>query len=197
MAYSGKLILIVGPTGSGKGTLVARAREKFGDIFFPVSYTTRAMRPGETDGMPYKFISQEAFDEMIQKNQFLEWAEFDGGKKYGTPKGDVINALEEGKTIIKEVEVQGATQILASLPKQNVVIVFIDVGSWGDLERRIKGRAPMSDEELYLRAERFVREMKFLDQADFTLRNPYGELEQSTQDFFTLIEKIKGNFSFT
>ena len=143
----GKLILVIGPTGSGKGTLLAHIRTTLPGLVFPISCTTRAMRPGEASGQTYYFVTPEEFENRVAAGEFLEWAEY-GHNRYGTLKSEILPAVAAGKTVIREIEVQGARQIQQILPAQDLRIIYIDAGSWDELERRIRARAPMAQPEI-------------------------------------------------
>src|SRR6185503_18010602 len=103
----GKLILVIGPSGSGKSALIAYLREVAPNIIFPVSCTTREKRLGEKEGETYYFVSEEEFDERITQEAFLEWASY-GGHRYGTLKSEILPELTAGNTVVREVEIQGA-----------------------------------------------------------------------------------------
>ena len=187
---AGKLILIVGPTGSGKGSLEAHVHTVMPDIYWSISCTTRTPRPGETDGDRYFFVSKEEFKTREQAGEFLEWAQY-GGNYYGTLKSQVLPMLAEGKTVMREVEVQGARQIAQVVLKGQLRIIFIDAGSWESLERRVLARASMGEAELLARRKRFEDEMSFMLQADVVVKNPDGGLEQAKKDFIAAVQKLR------
>jgi guanylate kinase len=189
MQYPGTLALIVGVSGSGKGALMAAARTAFPDAVFPVSCTTRALRPGEVAGETYEFVTDAEFDARSARGDFLEWAHY-GGHRYGTAKGEILNALTQGKLVLREVEVQGARHIRDALPKENVVSIFIHAGTWELLAARIQARAPISEEELAKRRERYEDEMSFQAEADHVLENRDGALAEATAAFTTLLASI-------
>lgn len=188
--YSGKLVLVVGAAGSGKGVLLRRAKDAHPEIEFALSTTTRAMRPGEVEGVTYHYISKEAFEAQIAAGEFLEWASIDGGMLYGTPKDRVIPALTDGKLVVKEMEIQGLRQIQEVLPKENVVTIYIDAGSWETLSRRVQGRAPLSEEELESRRERYEYERQFINEADFVVQNFDGKFEEADQAFEQVLASL-------
>lgn len=188
---SGKFILVVGTSGSGKGTLMSHARERVSGIVFAKSCTTRAMRAGEAEGAPYFFLSVDDFKEKIADGAFLEWAEY-GGNFYGTLKSEVVPQMEEGKAVLKEMEVQGARQVLAKLPRESLSIIFINAGSWEEMEQRILGRAPMGNEELMKRKERYEDEMSFMKEADVVIENRTGKVEEAKKDFEAALTEIVG-----
>jgi guanylate kinase len=157
------------------------------ELVFPVSCTTRVPRPGEVEGEKYHFVTQEEFESRRASGEFLEWAPY-GGNYYGTLKSQILQPLAIGKTVVREVEVQGARQILALMPE--VAIIFIDAGSWEHLERRIQARAPISDVELLARRKRYEDETTFKNQADAIVYNPNGGLEQAKKDFVAAVQQL-------
>jgi guanylate kinase len=190
MTYPGKLVLVVGAAGSGKGVLIQRAKELHPEIVFAVSSTTRAMRPTEHEGQPYRFLSKEEFETHIEAGEFLEWATIDGGKLYGTPKAEVIPALTAGKLVLKEMDIQGIEQVRKILPKENLVTIYIDAGSWESLARRVQGRAPISDEELESRRKRYEYERVFKDEADYVVENFDGKFKDADAAFEVTLQNL-------
>lgn len=187
----GKLILIVGLPGSGKGTLIKHAKEVFPDFVYPISWTTRAMRPGEVEGEVYHFSTNEEFEAAVAKGEFLEWVEIDQGRKYGTLKKDFTAPLSEGKCVLREVEVQGVRAIKKLLPEARIVTIFVSAGTWEDLLARMRARAPMSDEEARAREDRYKKEIHFKEEADYVTENEFGKMEETKQKFVELIKKIR------
>ncbi len=189
MTYSGTLALVVGTSGSGKGVLMKRARQLHPEIVFPLSCTTRAMRPGEKDGESYHFISEEEFDQRIEAGDFLEWAPY-GGNRYGTLKSEILPALEGGKLVMREMEVQGVRHVRTLLPPEAIAIIYIHAGPWEHLERRIRGRAPMHDAELAARRHRYEDEQSFKAEADFIVNNPDGKFKEADVAFEAIVRKL-------
>lgn len=184
----GTLILVIGPTGSGKSMLMRHAIEAHPELELPYSYTTRAKREGIVENDHYRFVSREEFEARIERGEFLEWAEY-GGNYYGTLKGEVLDALASGKVLLKEMEVQGARQVRAVLPPEQLVTVFIDAGSWEELERRVRARAPMTEEELAKRKHRHEDEMTFKPEADIVVENHPGKAEEAKAAFSAVVER--------
>lgn len=185
----GKLILVIGPTGSGKGTLLAHVRSVIPGLIFPVSCTTRAMRPGEVSGQTYYFVTPEEFAERFSRGEFLETASY-GGNQYGTLKSEILPFIAEGKTAIREIEVQGARQIQQILSPEDLRIIYIDGGSWDELERRIRARAPIGQPEIEARRKRYEDETSFKKEATVVVNNPEGGVEQAKQDFIQAVRSI-------
>jgi guanylate kinase len=147
----GNLIVITGPSGVGKGTLVERLTDEVPGIKRSVSVTTRQKRPGEEEGIDYFFRSPEEFKRMADENTFMEWAEF-AGSFYGTPKLWVEQQLVLGQDIILEIEVQGAKQVKLRCP--DAVLIFLSPPSFEELESRLRRRGTESPEKLALRLKK-------------------------------------------
>ena len=147
----GKTFIITGPSGVGKSTILSALMEKRKNLYFSVSATTRDPRPGEEDGVHYHFINRDTFQEWIERDEFLEHAEF-VGNCYGTPKRFVDEAMERGEDVILDIEVQGAMQVSEKRPE--TVRIFIAPPSWEELERRLTGRGTDSLEKIQKRLQR-------------------------------------------
>jgi guanylate kinase len=161
------LFLMLGPSGVGKGTQIKLLKERHPEYVFPQSVTTRKMRPGESDGNPYFFISQEAFDQHVENGDFLEWAEVHKTARYGTLLEPIEKALSEEKTIFKELDIQGLIQIHSTIEKEgyesikkNLRSIFIMPPSIDTLVERITERAPIKEIELQSRLESAEKEMR-------------------------------------
>lgn len=157
------------------------------DLVLPYSYTTRARRADAIENDHYKFLTREEFEEKIGEGAFLEWAEY-GGNYYGTLKEEVEAALAEGKLLLKEVEVQGARQIKALLPHEQLVTVFINAGSWEELEKRVLARAHMDEAQLAERRKRYEDEVTFMPEADRVIDNSGTDKEVAKSEFAELIQ---------
>ncbi|HYE23524.1 MAG TPA: guanylate kinase [Candidatus Paceibacterota bacterium] len=184
----GKLILVIGPMGSGKSTLMRHAIERFPELRTPYSYTTRPRRPDPVENEHYQFVSREEFEEKIRNNEFLEWAKF-SDNYYGTLKEYVLEGIEEGKVMFKEMEVQGVRQVKAAMDPADLVTVFIDAGSWETLVERALGRSPMSEEELARRKAHFEEELTFMPDADVVIHNRSVEEKESAKEAFEQVIK--------
>ncbi|MBO5797448.1 MAG: guanylate kinase [Clostridia bacterium] len=147
-AKPGLLLVMSGPSGSGKGTIVRELLAKREDTVLSVSATTRAPRPGEVDGVHYHFIQREDFLRMIEEKAFLEYAEYNGNY-YGTPKAPVEAQLAAGRNVLLEIEVQGAEKVMDS--GADLVSVFITTPSMTELENRLRGRQTESEEVILSR----------------------------------------------
>lgn len=185
----GKLILVIGPTGSGKSVLMAYVHERFPDIQFPVTYTTRERRPG-SENSSYRFVSVEEFEKMRDAGEFIEWAQF-GNNFYATPKAEIEEGLAAGKILMKEMEVQGVRQTMEILSKEELVLMYIDAGSWDELERRVRARAPITEDELAKRKIRYEDELPFKDKANFVIANLPDKLDDAKAALTTALEKVQ------
>lgn len=186
---SGHLILLMAPSGSGKGLLIEHLRAALPDVYFAVSCTTRDPRPHEKDGEVYHFLTREVFDQKIQAGEFLEWAEF-SGNRYGTLKSEIIDPLVAGRVVVREVDLQGILAIQQLIPDTHRTVVYIDAGPWEVLKRRVLARAPMSEEHLELRHERYLEESKWKAFADVVIENNEGRLEDAKRELQAFVEKF-------
>ena len=164
-----QLIVLAGPTAVGKGTVVRYILEHYPNVHLSVSATTRAPRPGEIEGQSYYFLSHEEFDKMIAAGEMLEYAVVHGQNKYGTPKQPVLAALDAGKQVILEIDIQGARQVKQSLPEAK--LVFIAPPSWDELVNRLQGRGTESSEEQARRLETAKLELAAQSEFDYVVIN--------------------------
>ncbi len=185
----GHLVLIMAPTGSGKGTLISYIQGIFPYIARLTSCTTREMRPGEENGVDYHFISRQEFENKIERGEFIEWAEF-SSNLYGTRKSDIEKCLKNGQVVINEIDVQGVIQLQSLVPREHYTVVYIDAGDWETLKARALTRAPISEEQLELRHKRYLEEDEFKHLADFIIQNNDGQLEEAKAALHTIIENI-------
>ncbi len=163
-----KLIILTGPSGVGKGTVVKEILGKDKNIWLSISATTREPREGEKAGENYYFFNQEKFKEMIEQNLFLEWAQF-AGNYYGTPLSSVNGKIKEGFTVLLEIEVEGAKQIKEKFP--NSLSIFLLPPDISELERRIRKRGTEKEEAIKKRLSRANYEISVSNQFDFALTN--------------------------
>ena len=181
----GLLIIMSGPSGVGKGTIREKLMEdKSLNLFYSVSMTTRSPRPGEVDGREYYFVSKEEFQKNIDNGNLLEWAEF-VGNRYGTPKDKVEKMRDEGKNVILEIDVNGTSQVLSKLDKNDVISVFIAPPSLEELESRIRGRSTETDEVIKNRLAQASRELAQKDHYRYVVVN--DKLEDAVEEFRKII----------
>ncbi len=166
--FKGRLIVLTGPSGVGKGTLVQILLQHHPELYLSISATTRSPRPGEIHGRHYYFVSRSDFEKMIADNNLLEWAEF-AGNLYGTPRLPVEQKIAEGKTVLLEIELEGAKQIYTSMP--DALRIFILPPSFSILERRLRDRAQDSEAAIIRRLQRAQIEIDAAKEFDVQIIN--------------------------
>lgn len=182
-AGPGQLTVITGPSGVGKGTLVAALRRRHPQIWLSVSATTRAPRSGEQDGENYFFMSREQFEQQVAAAGLLEWAEF-AGNLYGTPRAPVSEHLAQGQPVLLEIELEGARQVRRSFPQG--FQVFIEPPSLEELERRIRGRGTDDDSAIERRLRRAREELAAAAEFDAVVMN--GDLDTAIGELEALLQ---------
>jgi guanylate kinase len=185
----GKFVIAFGSTGSGKSVLIEHIRSLFPEFVFVKSYTTRERRTA-TENESYVFLSKEEFIARKDAGEFVEWAEF-SGNLYGTRKQDIEEGLASGSLLIKEMEVQGIRQMLSVIPRSDVKLLFVDAGSWNELEKRARLRGSITEEALMLRKQRYLDEQPFKEQADVIIKNPDGLLEEAKESMVRALQEIQ------
>ncbi|MEH1839155.1 MAG: guanylate kinase [Nostoc sp.] len=180
--HLGRLIVLTGPSGVGKGTLMRSLLNRHPELYYSVSVTTRSPRPGEIDGKDYYFISRSKFEQLLAEGEFLEWAEF-AGNYYGTPREAVLNQIHFGRLVVLEIELKGARQIRASFP--SAFSIFILPPSFDELEKRIRDRAQDSEEAIARRLLRAQEEIKAADEFDIQIVN--DDFETALNDIETVL----------
>jgi guanylate kinase len=185
MNKKGTLYVISGPSGVGKGTICKELLKRNPSLSLSISATTRPMRDEDTEGVTYFFKTKEEFKAMIDNNQLLEWATYNGNY-YGTPVEPVNKALEEGKDIILEIEVCGAINVRSLMP--DAMLIFIDAPSFEELERRLIGRGSETPESIKSRIDRAREELKLKDNYDRIVVN--NDLQTAILEIENII--IKG-----
>jgi guanylate kinase len=184
------LIVLSGLSGSGKDTILNALRKSGFPFYFSVSATTRAPRPGEREGIDYSFVSKKKFQQMIDNNEMLEWANV-YGNFYGRPKEPIRRALQSGEDVIVRIDVQGAVTYKKMLP--GTVAIFMATPTIADLEKRLKNRNTESTKELELRLDTAEKELEQLGIFDYVIVNRENELEKTVADVRSIIaaEKCK------
>ncbi len=178
----GLLLVISGPSGTGKGTVCKRLLEKNKDIFLSVSATTRKPREGEIDGVSYHFYDEDKFRNLIAKNQFIEWAAF-CDNYYGTPKAPVMENIDNGRDVMLEIEIEGAMKVRAKHPEG--VYIFLFPPSIEALEERLKGRGTETDEVIAKRLARAKEEFKMCTKYNYYVVN--DDLEKAVEEIEAII----------
>ncbi len=177
-----KFIILTGPSGVGKGTVIKELLDKYKNIWLSISATTRAPRNGEKEGENYYFLSEKRFKEMIEKNLFLEWAQF-AGNYYGTPLSSVNAKIEDGYIVLLEIEVEGAKQVKCRYPE--AISIFLLPPSHEELERRIRGRGTEKEESINKRLIRSSYEIEKSKEFDFSVVN--HNVDETTKKIIKII----------
>lgn len=193
------LFLLLGPSGVGKGTQINLLRERHPEYVFPKSITTRKMRPGESEGNPYHFISDEQFDEYITNGEFLEWAQVHQAARYGTLRKPIEEALKEGKTVIKELDIQGLIQIQKTLDeghfdelKKKLRSIFILPPNEETLIKRITQRSEIKERELNARLESARKEIEQTHLCTSVIETSESDsIEEVYKKIESIIEAVK------
>ena len=177
-----RLVVLSGPSGVGKSSVLAELRSRRPAVHFSVSVTTRPPRPGEREGEHYHFIDRASFDRMVADGDLLEHADY-AGNSYGTPRMPVLAALAAGLPTLLEIEVQGAMQIRAALPQ--ALLVMLVPPSWPDLVRRLTGRATEDPAIVQRRLQLARQELDMADQFDLTVVN--DDVKRTSDRLLTLL----------
>ena len=178
-----KLIILTGPSGVGKGTVVKEILGKDKNIWLSISATTREPREGENEGENYYFLNEENFKKMIEQNLFLEWAQF-AGNYYGTPLSSVNKKIKQGFTVLLEIEVEGAKQIKEKFP--NSLSIFLLPPDIQELEKRIRNRGTEKEEAIKKRLLRANYEISVSNEFDFALTN--RNVDETAKEIIKLIK---------
>ncbi len=178
-----RLVVLAGPTAVGKGTVSRYIREHYPEVLLSVSATTRAPRPGEVDGEHYYFVTDERFDEMIDSGEFLEHATVHNASRYGTPRPPIDAALAAGRSVLLEIDLQGARAVRQQMPE--ALLVFLLPPSWEELVRRLVGRGTESAAEQARRLATAKVEMGAQDEFDVKVVN--REVSQAAAEVVELL----------
>lgn len=185
--HKGTLYVFTGPSGAGKGTLISRLLAEDDRIFYSISATTRAPRPGETDGVQYYFLKREDFEAKIAQNAFLEHAKY-VDNYYGTLEAPVNEKLEAGKDVILEIEVQGAMQVHEKRP--DAVMVFIAPPSFEELANRLRGRGTEDEAKVLKRLETAKGELAQQNKFDYVVVN--DTVDRAVEELHGILAKRRG-----
>jgi guanylate kinase len=184
-----KLVVLAGPAGVGKGSLVKSILSKSSDYLLSVSATTRSPRSGEQDGVHYNFVSTQFFEEAIKNGLFLEWAQVHNSNYYGTLMSELSRAEALQKHLILEIDLQGARQIEASHP--DAISIFIQPPNFAELESRLRSRATETEPEIQTRLATARREIEAADEFDFQLVN--DDLETCAQQIMKIVKEASSD----
>lgn len=178
-----RLTVLTGPSGVGKGTVVQKVRQLHPHVWVSVSCTTRVPRPGERNGVEYRFVTRERFAEMVAAGEMLEHAEF-AGNLYGTPRAPVLERLAAGVPTLLEIDLQGARQVRAAMP--DAQLVFLAPPSWAELERRLIGRGTEPEAVIAARLEQARIELAAAEEFDAVVVN--DDVTRAAAELVGLIE---------
>lgn len=182
------LIVLSGPSGVGKDAVLAKMRELGYPFHYVVTATTRSRRPGERNGVDYHFVSREEFQQMIDKNQLLEWANV-YGNYYGVPKEEITSALSKGVDTVVKVDVQGAATIKKILPE--AIFIFLMPSSIEDLKKRLRKRRNEPSGDLGLRLKKAKQEMKSLPLFDYVVTSLQDRLDEAVSQINAIVTAEK------
>ncbi|MCX7770506.1 MAG: guanylate kinase [Proteobacteria bacterium] len=197
------ILIISGPSGAGKTTVVNLFLQENKDFLLSVSHTTRKKRLNEEEGKHYYFVSKEEFNRMVENNEFVEWAEV-YGNYYGTSKSEIERILNNKKNILLEIDVQGAISVKKHFPEESV-LVFILPESFSELTNRLISRNTENKEDLEKRLETAKREIEQINFYDYVIINKYGCEKESSNLLSSIVlaeknrtkrlwDKLKVNF---
>lgn len=186
MQEKGILIVLSGFSGAGKGTLVKKLLETYDNYALSISMTTRAPREGELDGVHYFFTDREHFEQTIEENGLIEYAQY-CGNYYGTPRAYVEEQLSQGRDVILEIEIQGALKIKKMFPES--LLLFVTPPSAAELERRLKGRGTETEEVIAKRLARASEESEGIEAYDYIVVNDH--LETCVEELHHIVEAAR------
>lgn len=192
MSSKGIVMVLSGPSGGGKGTVVKALLEKMPEMVLSVSATTRAPRAGEEDGKAYHFITKAEFEKLIEENGVLEYTSY-CDNYYGTPKKPCVEATEAGKDFFLEIEVDGAMQIKKRYPE--AVLVMLIPPTLSELEARLRHRGTESEETIAKRLKRAEEEIAFAEKYDYIVVNETGKADECANELISIISAEKNKYS--
>lgn len=192
MKHAGKLFILSGPSGAGKGTICKELLKEQPDLDLSVSMTTRKPRTGEKEGVSYYFTTKEDFLHKIEAGGFLEYAEV-YGNYYGTPKQPVLDKLEEGIDVILEIDMQGALKVKENYP--NGVFIFILPPSMSELRKRLTGRGTETQEAIEMRLGETLKELSYIDKYDYCVVNE--QLDEAVTRVKSIVIAESSKVTFT
>lgn len=185
----GSLIIISGTTCAGKGAVIDALLQRNQNLSLSISYTSRAMREGETDGKEYYFITKDEFERKIENDEFLEYAYVHNSNYYGTPKAEIKELLDKGQDVILEIEVQGAQKVKEMFPE--TILIFIMAPSMEEVKRRIKARGKENNEQIIKRFQTAYKEINEIPKYNYVVVNDEIENAVKKIEAILLSEKCR------
>lgn len=183
---NGKLFIITGPSGVGKGTILKKFFENNHNIIYSISETTRKPRPGEVHGVNYFFVEKEDFEKSIENDEFLEWAKY-SDNYYGTKKNFVLKALSQGADVLLEIETQGAKKIMEKFP--DCITIFFTPPNLDELEKRLRGRKTEDEEAIQKRLHQVKQELTLAPLYKYSIEN--DKIEDALEKLQAVYNKEK------
>ena len=184
----GRIFIVSGPAGSGKGTVVKLLAENYDSLNVAISATTRKPRPGEVDGVSYFFISKEEFDKRVGNGEFLEYACY-SSNYYGTLKSEVDRIVDLGSDVILEIEVVGAMNVVNTYP--NAITIMLTPPDKDVLEKRLRGRNTEQEAEIQKRLARAKEEIMELPKYNYSVINYDGKIDECANEVYSIVEAIR------
>ena len=181
----GLLIVVSGPAGSGKGTILGKLFQRGLNFAYSVSATTRQPRPGEQHGVNYYYITREEFEEKIREDGFIEYAEY-VGNYYGTLKSEVEARRAAGVNVILEIEVQGALQIKEKYP--DAIFILLLPPNYSTLAQRLRGRGTEPEDVILMRLEQAKNELQYFNTYDYVITNENGVIDPAVETILSIVE---------
>lgn len=185
----GRLFVVSGPSGVGKDTVLARLREIQPDIRWCVTASTRPMRPGESQGRPYRFLSIAEFREMVERDEFLEYARVNGGNLYGTPRRWVEEQRAAGHDVLLKIDVQGGLTVRSKVP--DAILIFLEAPSLAELEKRLRARQTETEEQITTRLLDARSELEQRRHYDYAVVNDEVEMAADRLRAIILAERSR------
>lgn len=185
----GKLFLLIGPSGVGKGTFIEELKKSHLDWVFPVSVTTRKKRPHEKEGKTYYFYTKKKFEDAKNKGEFLEYACVHGEEFYGLLRKTVLDALEEGKVVFREIDIQGFETIKKTIHNNHLISIFLLPPNLKILEQRIRNRSPLADDEIERRIESAKKEIIKSKECNYKIQTVDGQIQKGVNEIEKIVEQ--------
>jgi guanylate kinase len=191
----GMIVILSGPSGVGKGTIRKRIMQETSlNLAYSISMTTREKRQHEQEGVDYFFVTKDHFEDAINSNQLIEWAEF-VGNRYGTPKAYVDRLRDEGHNVFLEIEIEGASQVIRQYDPHDLITIFLMPPSFNDLEARIRKRKTESEDVIQRRLQKAEREMSLYRHYQYVVIN--DQIDRAVEEMIQIIQTRMGTLTLS